>query len=216
MVPQTDDRDHRRVFTSTIQLRYCQRSSGPPLRRHRRARYNPQDTNTPQRCTASRDLSCLGSPLSTVIGRLDDQGALKFTGLSMLSGRPLGQTAATAGRFVEVAIAGGADGYLYFFGTTGGPQRPGVRPCGAADECYRHSYVRLARMLPRNIANSSNGRPAGIEYWVQATVGATWKSTDESARHRSLRMRRPVWGKSVCQHVRALWAVILKSTITQR
>jgi hypothetical protein len=134
-----------------------------------------------QTCTASRDLFCLGSPLSTVIGRLDDQGALKFTGLSMLSGPPLGQTAATAGRFVEVAIAGGADGYRYFFGTIGGPQRPGVRLCGAADERYRHSYVRLARMLPRNIANSSNGRPAGIEYWVQATDGATWKSTDESA-----------------------------------
>jgi hypothetical protein len=144
---------------------------------------NPEDTNTPQTCGETRDLFCLGSPLSTIVGRLDDRSSLSFTGLYTLSGPPLGQTA-SAGRFVEVALAAGADGYLYFFGTTGGRQQAGPRPCGAADECYRHSYVRLARMLPRDIENTSNGRPAAIEYWVKTGAGAgagAWKNADESA-----------------------------------
>jgi hypothetical protein len=157
---------------------------------------NPQDTNTPETCRETGNLTCLGSPLTTVLARLDKQDQLQFTGLYTFSGPAPGEPLSRAGRFIQVAMAPGPDGYLYFFGTTGGPQVAGAQPCGAAAECYRHSYVRLARMLPQDIENGANGRPAGIEYWVQTTENpGLWKRADESEATPLFREEPPCMGE---------------------
>ena len=172
---------------------------------------NPNDTNTPETCRDEKTQFCLGSPFTTVLGRLDDRDALQFTGLYTFSGPPPGQAPTTAGRFIQVAIAPGPDGYLYFFGTTGGGQRPGARPCGTADECYRHSYVRLARMLPQEIEHATNGRAAKLEFWAQS-AGATgdWVDGDESAATPLFRDDPPCLGEAGVEYNQGLrqWVML--------
>ena len=172
---------------------------------------NPNDTNTPETCRDEKTQFCLGSPFTTVLARLDDRDALQFTGLYTFSGPPPGQTPTTAGRFIQVAIAPGPDGYLYFFGTTGGGQRPGARPCGTADECYRHSYVRLARMLPQEIEHATNGRAAKLEFWAQS-AGATgdWVDGDESAATPLFRDDPPCMGEAGVEYNQGLrqWVML--------
>jgi len=111
---------------------------------------NPKATSTPKTC-AGRPAGCLGYPYTSVMAVLDDPAKLSFRALYTFSGPPPGPSPYSApGKFVNVAMALAPDGYVYFWGTTGASE-----PCAPGlSQCYRHSYVYLARIRATEIAHA--------------------------------------------------------------
>lgn len=146
-------------------------------------------TNNPNQCPqaqpGSKPPGCLdpkgpaGASYSSVIARLDQGNGVPpdtFQYLYTLSGPPAVPAPATLsldpcptpGRFVNVAMANGNDGYVYLWGTSGGlaPGEDGNK-CSSA-EYQDHSDVYLARIPQSQLgaAGQSGGDapPTAIQY----------------------------------------------------
>jgi hypothetical protein len=112
-------------------------------------------------CTGSA--GGFGESTSSVIGVLDDESTLRFSGLYVLAApsTPYGGNA----KFVMVAMQQAADGYVYIWGTAGGSS-------------VRHSPPYLARVPASQIGSKAAltyyeaTSPAGTPVWSHAPVAA--------------------------------------------